>query len=197
MKVQYLLTLAQIRAISLLIHINGTTLPEEVNDKRLVEYDIPMNQILMLDSLLRQEGFIIKDESQWPSDGDEYYYISADSEILRDHWDMIDGVPSLLDDYRRNIGNIFKTRREARFEMERLEVLNQLKNLSDDDQVWDAAHTHYCIKYDLEFHEFECWSICHYKLPHEYWFKSEESAKAAIKIIGEDKLKKYIFNIKE
>ena len=31
----------------------------------------------------------------------------------------------------------------------------------------------------------------------QYYFKSEESAKAAIKVIGEDKLKKYVFGVEE
>ena len=197
MKVQYLLTFPQIRAISLLAHIDGKFLSEEVNDRRLVEYNITIDQNFMLESLLSQKGFVVKDKPQWPSKGDEYYYIDNDGEILRGHWNIINDAPSSLDAYRRDIGNVFKTTEEAEFELEKLKVCNKLKSLSDDDQEWDAAHTHYCIKYDLDFHEFECWSICHYKLPHEYWFKSEESAKAAIKIIGEDKLKKYIFNIKE
>ncbi len=197
MKVRYLLTFPQIRAISLLVRINGIALSQEINDRRLVEYDITTDQIFMLDSLLGQKGFIIKDKSQWPSNGDKYYYIDDEGYIMDSQWDTIDGTPTEVDISRRNIGNVFKTLEEAKFACERLKVCNKLKSLSDDDQEWNADNEHYQIVYDAIDNTFSAQALYYIKAANEYWFKSEESALAAISTIGEDKLKKYIFNIKE
>lgn len=197
MKVQYLLTIPQIRAISLLTHIDGKFMHYDANDRRLIKYDVTEDQKGMLDSLLSQTGFVIKDETQWPSQGDKYYYIDNDSEILTGQWDTINDIPSRVDARRRNIGNIFKTREEAEFEIERLKVLNQLKSLSDDDQKWNQKNSHYHIAYELCFDKLSIWDSSCVKSLHEYYFKSKESAENAIKIIGEDKLKKYVFGVEE
>ena len=197
MKVRYLLTFPQIRAISLLAHIDGIFLSEEVDNRRLIEYDITANQKFMLYSLLNQKGFVVKDEPQWPSQGDEYYYINDYSEILVSNWDTIGEEPSYVDSCRRDIGNVFKTVDEAKFERERLKVCNKLKSLSDDDQEWNADNEHYQIVYDAIGNTLDVQVLYYIKAANEYWFKSEESALAAITAIGEDKLKKYVFNVKE
>ena len=186
MKVQYLLSFQQMNAISSLAHINGTLLVSDiVSDNCLVEYDITEDQFFMLDSLLNTKGLIVKDEKQWPFEGDKYYCIGDNGKI---------------DKARMDIGIAFKTREEAEFAYERLKVLNQLRNLADDDQEWDTSgqHFHYYIVYDICTNEFNVWFNNHVKsLSPGYWFKSKESAEAAIKTIGEDKLKKYVFNVKE
>jgi len=152
----------------------------------------------MLDSLLGQKGYIIKNETQWPSDGDRYYYISAEGDVLFSNWYISkNGAFSHIDSERQDIGNVFKTQEEAKFECEKLKVLNKLKSLSDDDQEWNGDNRHYFIVYDFEANDFYLRSNCSIKMPHEYWFKSKESAENAIKIIGEDKLKKYVFGVEE
>ncbi len=201
MKVQYTLKCSQVCAISALTQIRGRLLSglnEGVNGALLVEYDITSDQKPMLDSLLKQEGYIIKDKSQWPSDGDKYYYLDNYGDVYCDHWKTVcDDRPTAADADRRDIGNVFKTEEEARFERERLKVLNQLKRLSDDDQVWDGINLHYHIIYDKVADMFEVHMNSYLILSHGYWFKSGESADAAIKAIGKDNLKKYVFNVKE
>lgn len=196
MKIQYSLTFSQIHAITLLAHMFGTFLSEDVNDRKLMVYDITADQKSMLDTLFNQEGVVVKDKLQWPSKGDGYYYIDDEGYILYSKWNCPNDDLLYIDINRRNIGNVFKTKEEAQFVSEKLEVLNRLKSLSDDDQKWNNENIHYQIVYTYN-HVFDVWPYIYAQIPHEYWFKSEESAKAAIKTIGEDKLKKYIFNIKE
>lgn len=192
MKVQYLLSSQQMHAISSLAHIDGILLPEIVSDKRLVEYDINEDQNFMLDSLLNTKGFIVKDEKQLPSEGDKYYFINSTGGIYSEDWNN-----DLVDKARIDIGNVFKTKKEAEFAYEKLRVLNQLRNLADDDQEWNSIYQHYYIIYDLDHDKLDIWSNYYVMLSPGYWFKSKASAEAAIKTIGEDKLKKYVFNVKE
>lgn len=198
MKVHFLLRGSQIDAIRLLANIDGTILSDRIDGMQLIEYDITTDKIMMLESLLSQQGSIVKEEKKWPSEGDDYYYIDSTGSILHTQWDMINDIPTKVDLGRRDIGNIFKTKEEAEFEKERLKVLNQLKSLSDDDQEWYGVKSHYHIVYDLDCEMFRVWSSNFTKLPcSNIYFKSKESAEAAIKTIGEDRLKKYVFNIKE
>lgn len=161
-----------------------------------VEYDIPTDQILALDALLGQKGLVVEDKQPWPSKGDTYYYIDDEGNVSYSKLYCPEDT-SYIDINRRNIGNIFKTKEEAEFERERLKVLNELKSLSDDDQEWDNENTHYYIVYELDSDKLNVWYNRIAKLTHPYWFKSEESAKNAIETIGEDRLKKYVLNIKE
>lgn len=189
MKVQYLLNFSQINAIHTLTGISGT-ISIAPDDVKLVEYDISEEQKSMLDSILSQNGSVIKEVTSWPSIGDKYFFISDHGCVMLDTnngW--------LVDNARRTMGNMFKTQEEAEFELERLKVLNQLKSLSDDDQEWNTTNSHYHIVYDTYRNEFNVFPYSFIKLLHEYWFKSEKSAKAAIKTIGEDKLKEYVFNV--
>lgn len=191
MKVQYLLNFSQINAIHTLTGISGT-ISIAPDDVKLVEYDISEEQKSMLDSILSQNGSVIKEVTSWPSFGDEYFFISDQCCVMRET-----NEGCFEDDARQALGNMFKTRKEAEFELERLKVLNQLKSLSDDDQKWDNINYHYHIVYDSYYNEFNVYSYSSLRLLQEYWFKSAESAVNAINIIGEDKLKKYVFNVKE
>ena len=190
--VDYYLEKDQKKYLDNLLGRFGTT---KVNGK--VTYYLEEKQKEAIDALLNKEGIIVEDKKQWPYDGDKYYYMDSNGDIFYSNWDEINGVPSRVDVGRLDIGNVFKTQEEAEFACERLKVLNQLRNLSDDDQEWNNINDHYYIGYCMRHDEFEVWSNSNVTLMHECWFKSEESAEAAIKTIGEDKLKKYIFNVKE
>lgn len=93
-----------------------------------------------------------------------------------------------------NFHNMFKTKEEAEFMAERWKVIRELEMLADDDKVWDGENSHYTIDYAYGESVYErFW----YDRMHPFYFKSKESTEKAIKIIGEDRLKKYWFGIKE
>lgn len=165
----------------------------KVNGK--VTYYLEEKQKEAIDALLNKEGIIVEDKKQWPFDGDIYYCLDNDGIIFTSIWNVTDNLPSSVDIDRRDIGNIFKTKEEAEFACERLKVLNQLRNLADDDQGWNSIYQHYYIIYDLDHDKLDIWSNYFVMLSPGYWFKSKESAEAAIKTVGEDKLKKYYFGV--
>lgn len=134
-----------------------------------------------------------------PEDGEKYWIIVNDGEagMLNDcTWSGDDFDYSLL-----AIGNCFKTREEAEFEVERLKVIKELKD--------------YALKYneceiDWKNRNKKKWFI-HYDYPYAVicsvwtydmvlstvYFTSSQIAGNAIKAIGEDRLKKYYFGIEE
>lgn len=134
-----------------------------------------------------------EEEKKWPQEGDRYYCIESAGNI-EDYF--YEGSP--IDDEICRIGNIFRTEEEAEFKLEQLKVLHELEELADDDQPWDKNNSHYNIAYEYEDNNIRIESWKHYQTsPIKYYFKSHESAQAAIDKIGEDRLIKYYFGIKE
>lgn len=94
---------------------------------------------------------------------------------------------------RLEIGNVFKTREEVKFEVERLKVLAIMKKYS---KPFEQYRNNYCIVFDqeedsVEIKIFSMWDTG------IYYFESEEMALKVIDEIGEDRLKKYYFRMDE
>jgi hypothetical protein len=131
------------------------------------------------------------EQSEWPQRGDEYYYIDADGVVEPESWDDSFDDRSVL-----KFGNCFRTKKEAEFKAEQLKVLHELEELADDDQEWDGDHRHFVIKYkhDVNKLSIEYWITDQHC---QFYFKSMQSAQAAINKIGEERLKKYYFCVPE
>lgn len=91
-------------------------------------------------------------------------------------------------------GNVFKTREEAKFEVEKRRVLHELKQLG----IPFKPHED---NYAIAFSHIGGFKIVNYITTvtsyGNYYFDSAEEAKKAIDKIGEDRIKKYLFGIDE
>ena len=123
---------------------------------------------------------------QWPQDRDKYYHISSDGIIRPFFWDGDEYDIRAMD-----MGNCYKTREEAEFEVERRKVMTELKKFAKD---FVAGERNYCIVWD--FYAGEIY-IGHRVLSKDnnLVFESEEKAQEAIKAIGEERVKKYILGV--
>lgn len=88
------------------------------------------------------------------------------------------------------IGNCFRTQKEAEFAVERLKVIQELREfacekLEDDKIRWYLYLTKGCV----------CTSWVK-SLQGDLCFQTEQDAEAAIKAVGEERIKKYYFGIK-
>jgi hypothetical protein len=62
----------------------------------------------------------IKDLTNWPQNNDIYYWVRSDiGDICQSTW--VDDVP--YHEFRRSIGNVFRTRNEARIAIVRQQAL--------------------------------------------------------------------------
>lgn len=153
-------------------------------------FDVPDDIALGLKKVIDET---IAELTKWPQRGDGYYYIRGNGEILRTHYNDV-----IFDKERLEFGNMFKTKEEAEFKREQLKVMHELEELVDDDQPWNNSDEHYAIYYS---HFFGCITVEEWRanqyVPNTYYFKSCESAQAAISKIGEERLKKYYFCVPE
>lgn len=137
-----------------------------------------------------------EDEKPWPQLGDIYYTI--------DSYAWPDNIDSGIHDYTyandhidKNLqimNNFFRTKEDAKFEYERLRMLHELKELSDDDQPWDNTTEHWCILCNTNMELFII-ARTGFRSINEIYFKSHEAAEEAINTIGKAKIKKYLFRM--
>ena len=126
---------------------------------------------------------------------DEYYYIASDGEILLEH-----ETGCKFDELNFQLGNYFKTENEAIFEKNKRQVYQQLS---------DYALEHNTEAIDWKNPQQNKWFIgCNHnnntlitgvrqsvEFINTVYFTSREIAENAIKEIGEDKIKYYLFGI--
>lgn len=67
----------------------------------------------------------VKGEREFPKIGDKYWYLGETGEILYDNWDNVSFEKDMLE-----IGNVFKTKEETKFAVEKLKVEAELREFS-------------------------------------------------------------------
>ena len=153
-------------------------------------FDVPDGIALGLKKVVEE---IISELTKWPQKTDQYWFLCADGLIVSSEW-----CDDLIDQNHFAIGNCFKTEKDAEFKVEQLKVLHELEELADDDEPWKKSVHHYTIYYSYNINNLTIgWWESDQHLPNTYYFKSIESAEAAISKIGEERLKKYYFCIPE
>lgn len=135
-----------------------------------------------------------KNEPWKPEYENRYYLVSSDATVDYATW-----YDWGYDKNRYELGNCFKTKEEAEFVAERIKVIAELRRF---------AKTHNSPKFDRNISGCEKWYLLYgqstdkieisygkYIFNPEAIFENENIARAAIKEIGEDRLKKYYFCI--
>ena len=155
-----------------------------------VTFDLPEELVNGVKDII---GNIVKDyDNVWPKKGDKYWFIAHNGNII---WDQY--YNTLNDERLNEVGNFFKTEEEAKDTLEYLKVLHELKKLADNDKTWDGENYHWQIDYDTFENKIDINAMIYSISGGAYYFKSKESAQAAVEKIGEERLKKYYFFIEE
>lgn len=127
-----------------------------------------------------------------PKMGERYFYFTGCGEVYVNKW-----CGDNNDEKLYASGNIFPTQAAAEFEVERRKVIAELSDFAEgDDAVWDNQHEHWFMYYGLksgvikiDFHMMSKGAAM--------YFPSEEAARAAIEAVGEERVKKYYFGVRE
>lgn len=129
-----------------------------------------------------------------PSLGDLYYYINSNGDIKLSYYNT-----RSID--KRCIGNYFKTDEEAEHMVEKLKVIKELRDfaLEHNDEEIDWVDNEQ-DKWEISYKDSNVEPICnnYYRAQaFNIYFASKEIAQEAIKKIGEDRIKKYYFDIED
>ena len=128
--------------------------------------------------------------------GDEYYYIDMCGDV--DITAFRNGT-YLTDEKIIKIGNAFLTEEEAEFEAERRKCEAVLLKYGTRDMMslGDNYTKKYYIQYDYDVNKIMIFKHYSIGIQGVINFKTEELAQKAIDEVGEERLKKYVFNVKE
>lgn len=126
--------------------------------------------------------------------GDRYFFLTASAEEIVQVWSN-----DSSDFNRLRIGNIFLTAEDAEFARERLKVIAELKKYAKEfsDGEWKDNKTQkYYIVYRYSGDYIR--SIFTYTSKDSVlYFESPEKIQEAIDAVGEDRIKKYYFGVRE
>lgn len=124
-----------------------------------------------------------------PNDGDTYWYMSIYNNIDNDVW-----CNTREDIGRLAIGNIFRTKEEVEFEIDRLRVLSIIRPFTCGFRQTDKPLYVIIPTKDgdvtVRSYDYICLSDT------TVYFESESKAYSAIKAVGENKIRKYLFGMK-
>lgn len=132
----------------------------------------------------------------WKPECNKNYWIINGFSVVNSSWDN-DNV-----DYRRyEIGNCFKTEKDAEFALEKLKVEAELRRFAEENNEceidWtDRKQNKWLICYNYDSKNIDT-GYDDTLRTHYIYFSSKEIAKQAIKHIGEERLKKYYFRIED
>lgn len=133
-----------------------------------------------------------KSKAWKPENGEEYYYIGNDGIVWKDSYGFI---------IKYAIGNVFKTKEEAQNAVERLKIRAELQRYADEHNKpidWENHNTdkwYICFDYDDRRFVYMWKSFT--RNCFQIYFTSEEIARAAVQAVGEERIKKYLFEVEE
>lgn len=130
-------------------------------------------------------------DSKWPKEGDIYYYISDYGTIRRAIC-----TNCISDIVAIKMGNCFKTKEESEFALEKMIVRAELKEFGFKPNWEDLETSKYYIFYDNSAKQL-CVERIQFMQDDIIYFDSLDTVEKAIKKVGEDRIKKYIFGVLE
>ena len=172
-------------------------------------YTLNENDIYFVDKLivsnitvkdaLAKDWEVVEESKAWkPKQGETYYYVENVGEVLGDC-----NTNHEVDKNRINLGNCFKTKEEAEHMVEKLKVINELKNFALENNAeeidWkNLKQVKWAIAYSRIYKNLELndWRNTQFSSSNIY-FTSKEITQKAIETIGEDRIKKYYFDVED
>lgn len=122
--------------------------------------------------------------------GDTYYFIETNGGVYSCNW-LVDEN----DLCRREFGNVFLTEEEAEFELERRKC--EAIMLKYGRRTFKPRDNNYLIRFDNDDKQafVDFWRLNQFQ--GSIYFDTEELAQKAVDEIGEERLKKYVFQVEE
>ena len=170
-----------------IIEINDNAVPSASNCYHIVGTNSVLVSTDGLDGLKKYEE---KDNSL-PQLGDGYFVIYNDGCVGRSTYEN-----DCTDLARIEMGNCFSTEEEAKFALERLKVLAEMRKFAEPfNTKFNNVKGHYYIYYDSVNRKLAVDSVRSIRCG-ELYFESQEKAKECINTVGEDRIKKFYIGVK-
>lgn len=173
-------------------------------------FDLPTEEIA-IENVLSNDWEVVEDKKEcWEPKKDEKYYYITDCGDVDNHLysnlvvnDDYLYANWLIERARFNMGNCFKTKEEAEHMVEKLKVIHELQKFAYENNEkeidWNNfSQNKFYLIYDSDVNNIfiDYFSFTRTN-PFNIYFTSFKIAKRAIEAVGEDRIKKYYFDIEE
>lgn len=163
---------------------------KDITFKNLTDEQINAIKVLLGDACEIEEQK--EEEVPFLAVGDDYYFLYSNGDIGDTQY-----TGTTSDITREFMGNCFKTKEEAKFEVERLKVIHEMKKFAEsEDYVWDGENSHHYIYYNFCCDAIRTGYTYSYKKS-TIFFKSTDDIRDCIEAVGEDRIIKYYLGVKE
>ena len=161
--------------------------PQEENKGELdMNLQMEINSLKQRIAELEQQ---VEQEKEFPQKYDDYWYVDDDTEVLSQKWHN-----SEYDEGRLSIDNVFKTKEEADFAVEKLKVEAELRKFS---RPFKYGDWNFEILWNNHENNIELDWSGYVVRQSVIYFESGEIAEKAIESVGEERIKKYIFGVED
>ena len=155
---------------------------------------------IAFEAALADDWEVVEEKKKYwtPKEKEKYFYIEDCMGVSDDR-----NVQAPIDYCRFNIGNFFKTKIEAEHILEKLKVIHELQKFAYENNEGEIDWKNfnqckYYLVYDTKDEDlYVDYSIQCESEPFNIYFTSSKIAKRAIEAVGEDRIKKYYFNVED
>lgn len=153
---------------------------------------------IAFEAALADDWEIVEEKKKYwtPKEKEKYFYIEDCMGVSDDR-----NVQAPIDYCRFNIGNFFKTKIEAEHILEKLKVIHELQKFAYENNEGEIDWKNfnqckYYLVYDTKDEDlYVDYTAYSKREPFNIYFTSSKIAKRAIEAVGEDRIKKYYFNV--
>ena len=131
----------------------------------------------------------VKGEQEFPQYGETYSYINTYGGVEGDIWEGHFAERNMI-----KIGNFFKTEEQAEFVVEKLKVEAELRKFS---RPFEYGKFNHYLFLDIDGDSFRTDFTSYCPPQGAIYFESEEKAQQAIKSVGKERVKKYLFGVED
>ena len=132
---------------------------------------------------------LAKEEKEFPQEDDVFCFINTFGKPVESTWGE-----SITNRQLIEIGNMFRTKEQAEFAVEKLKVEAELRKFSRPFEYGENCTEFY---YDHEFGRITFLTLTASQTQGAIYFESEEKAQQAIEAVGAERIKKYIFGVED
>ena len=155
---------------------------------------------IAFEAALADDWEVVEEKKKYwtPKEKEKYFYIEDCMGVSDDR-----NVQAPIDYCRFNMGNCFKTKEEAEHMVEKLKVIHELQKFAYENNEGEIDWKNfnqckYYLVYDTKDEDlYVDYTIYCKSEPFNIYFTSSKIAKRAIEEIGEDRIKKYYFNVED
>ena len=147
------------------------------------------DEIKALKERIAELEYHAKEQQEFPREDEVFWLINIFGKPIGSTWGESTTNKQLIE-----IGNMFRTKQQAEFAVEKLKVEAELRKFS---RPFEYGKFNYYLFFDIDGNSFMTDFTSYCPPQGAIYFESEEKAQEAVSAVGKERIKKYIFGVED